>query len=91
MRYLIFSASLFYLVTSCGGGCDNSTPDGAADCACGFSEEYKAAYDAKDEAKMKEIDTKMQTWEEEVEKHMAAGDYTENDVEAALMKKNCNM
>ena len=91
MRYLIFSASLVYLLASCGASCDTSTPEGAADCACGYGDEYKAAFDSKDEAKMKEIDTKMQTWENEVEKHMEAGDYTENEVEAALMSKNCNM
>lgn len=91
MKRLFFAVPLFYAMASCGGACDNSTAEGAADCGCGYADEYKAAFDAKDEAKMKEIDTKMSAWEDEVEKHMEAGDYTENDVEAALEKKNCDM
>lgn len=91
MKYL-FIAIPFLAFTSCGGGaCDNSTPEGAAECACGYADEYKAAFDSKDEAKMAEIDTKMQAWETEVEKNMEAGTYTENDVEAALKAKNCDM
>lgn len=93
MKRLFYLGAMTLLVASCSGekACDYSTPDGAAECACGFTEEYKAAFDAHDEAKMKEIDSKMSTWETEVEKHMEAGDYTENDVEAALGKKGCEM
>jgi len=91
MKYL-FIAIPFLAFTSCGGGaCDNSTPEGAADCACGYSDEFKAANESKDEAKMAELETKMQAWVTEVEKNMESGKYTENDVEAALKAKNCDM
>jgi hypothetical protein len=86
-------AALGLMLTSCGGGgsCDMKTAEGAADCGCGYSEEYKKAEEAGDEAKMKELDTKMDTWENDVEKEMEAGTYTENDVEAALEAKGCDL
>jgi hypothetical protein len=92
MKKLWIAIPVALALASCGGAaCDNSTPEGAADCACGYSEEYKKAFDSKDEAKMKEIDTKMQAWETEVEANMESGKYTENDVEAALEAKHCEM
>lgn len=92
MKKLFIAISVALALASCGGAaCDNSTPEGVADCGCGYAEEYKQAFDAKDEAKMKEIDTKMETWENEVEANMEAGKYTEDEVEAAMMKKGCDM
>jgi hypothetical protein len=92
MKKLWIAIPVALALASCGGAaCDNSTPEGAADCACGYADEYKKAFDAKDEAKMKEVDTKMQAWETEVEANMEAGKYTENDVEAALVAKNCDL
>ena len=91
MKKLFIIGTLFFAVASCGGSCDTSTPEAAADCACGYGDEYKKASESNDEAAMKDLDTKMSAWEDEVEKHMEAGDYTENDVEAALAAKNCEM
>lgn len=92
MKKLFLIVPTFALLASCGGAsCDNSTPDGAADCACGYSTEYFKAFEAKDEAKMEEIDKQMEAWEDEVEKNIESGKYSENDVEAALEKKNCDI
>ena len=91
MKYL-FIAIPFLAFTSCGGGaCDNSTPEGAADCACGYMDELKAIGETQDQAKLEEIEPKIKAWEGEVEKNIDAGKYTENDLEAALKAKNCNM
>ena len=63
MKKLFIIGTLFFAVTSCGGGCDTSTAEGAAQCGCEYTTEFMNALSANDEAKMKEIETKMSTWE----------------------------
>lgn len=79
------------MFSSCGGGsCDASTADGAADCMCSMMKEYDSVKDDKDKAK--ELDEKFDKLEEEVEKNIEAGKYSENDVEAAMEKNSdCKM
>lgn len=74
------------LMTSCGGGeaaeaCDYSTAEGVAECYCQLESAYDAAKEADDDAKKKELKAKKEEMEQEAEKHMDAGDYTENEIE----------
>jgi hypothetical protein len=91
MKKILLILPLATFLFSCGGGCDTSSADGAADCACNSAQDYYEAFEAKDEDKMKDIDGQMQSWENEVEGHIDKGDYSENDVEAALRKRDCKM
>lgn len=80
-------AALF--ITSCGGGeeagaCDYSTAEGVAKCYCELESAYDAAKEAGDDAKKKELKAKKEEMEQAAEKHMDAGDYTENDIEKII-------
>lgn len=86
-KLFITIPALALFLASCGGKCDVSTAEGAAECYCSLTEEYIAAKDAEDEDKLKEIDEKMDKMQDEAEKHIEAGDYSENDVEKLL--KDC--
>jgi len=89
MKKLFLTLPLAVFLMSCGGGCDNSTADGAADCYCDLMSEMKEADEAHDDEAMSEIDERGEKWEDEIESHMEAGDYTENDLESAMRDKNC--
>ena len=86
MKKLFLTLSAAALLFSCGNSnsCDTSTAIGAADCGCSYADEYYAAEEAGDDLKQEEMDEKLDKWSEEVEAHMDAGDYTENEVEAAF-------
>lgn len=54
---------------------------------CDMMKEYESVKD--DEAKAKELDEKFDKFEDEVEKNIKDGKYSENDVEKALRDKKC--
>ena len=91
-KLLLIAPAFCFLLASCSGesseACDPSTAEGAAKCYCELDAEKDAAKEANDDAKKDEIRTKMKKFEEEAEKHMEAGDYTENEVEA-IINKTC--
>jgi hypothetical protein len=90
MKKLLFTIPAFcLLLNSCSGAsCDPSTAEGAAKCYCELQAEYDAAKEAKDDAKKDELKKKKREFEEAAEKHMEAGDYTENEVEE-IINKTC--
>ena len=73
--------ALFFV--SC-GGCNTSTAEGAADCMCNYLKEGSEALADGDKDKLEELGKKVQDLEEEVDKHVEAGDYTEDDLQAAV-------
>jgi xylose isomerase len=81
----VLAAALMF--NSCGGGCDASTAEGAAQCMCDMMKEYESVKDDKDKAK--ELDEKFDKFEEEVEKNIKDGKYSEDDVEKAIRDKKC--
>lgn len=87
MKKLLFTIpAICLMLSSCGGGdaCDPSTAEGAAKCYCELEAEYDAAKEAKDDTKKDELKKKKKEFMETAEKHMEAGDYTENDVEKII-------
>ena len=87
MKKLIYALPLFvFLFASC-GGCDTSTAKGAGNCYCDLSDQMYDAELEGDEEWADEIDVKGEKWEDEVEAHIEAGDYSEEEVEAEM---DCN-
>lgn len=93
MKKTFFTLAILSLIfTSCEEfECDTTTAEGAADCACYLHDQQ--ALDVTKEDKSLSDDTKagMQQWKDEVEKHLEAGDYTENELEAQLEEKGCDI
>ncbi len=89
--FLAVPVAALLMFSSCGGGgCDASTADGAANCMCTMMKEYESVKDDKDKAK--ELDEKFDKLEDEVEKNIKDGKYSEDDVEAAMAKNSdCKM
>lgn len=81
MKKLFLILPLAAFLMSCGGGCDNSSAEGAVDCYCDIMADMEAAED--DEAR-KAIDERGEKWEDEIEGHWDAGDYSEEDMEKAI-------
>lgn len=84
---IVLPVAIALTLSSCGGGCDASTADGAATCMCDMMAEYEKVKDDKDKAK--ELDEKFDKFEEEVEKNIEDGKYSEDDVKKALEEKKC--
>lgn len=93
MKNILISCSLFALIlTSCEEQvCDTSTVEGAADCACYLSTQQTLDLTNEDKSLSDDVKAGMQKWEEEVEKHIEAGDYTENELEALMEEKGCEL
>jgi hypothetical protein len=80
------------LLTSCEEYvCDTSTVEGAADCGCYLYDQQTLDLTKEDKSLSDDTKAGMSKWEEEVEKHIEAGDYTENELEALLEEKGCNL
>ena len=78
------------MLTSCEEHvCDTSTVEGAADCACYLYDQQTLDLTKDDKSLSDDVKAGMQKWEEEVEKHIEAGDYTENELEALLEDRGC--
>lgn len=77
----------FALICSCSQDCDNSTAEGAVDCFCDLTAEMEAAEAEGDEERSKEIDERGNAWQEEVDKHIEAGDYTKDDMEKVISER----
>ena len=91
MKKLIIALPLLtFFFFSCGGGCDTSTPEAAADCYCELIAEKEEADAAGDEEAMKDIDARGEAWEDEIEEHIDAGDYTEIELSMAMIGAGCN-
>lgn len=69
--------------------CDTTTVEGAADCACYLYDQQTLDLTKDDKSLSDDVKAGMDKWEEEVEKHIEAGDYTENELEALLEEKGC--
>lgn len=71
--------------------CDTSTLEGAADCACYLYDQETLNVTKEDKSLADDIKAGYSKWEEEVEKHIEAGDYTENELEELLKERGCNI
>jgi hypothetical protein len=90
MKKILYIIPFFTLAfASCGGGCNNSTAEGAADCFCGLIEEQKQAEEDKDEDALSAIDDRGEAWEDEVDVHIENGDYTATEFGAAMLEAGC--
>lgn len=83
MKKILFVLPLAFYLTSC-GGCNTSSAEGAADCACDYTKEIVKSMKAGDLDQVQEISKKMESLKKEVDEHIEAGDYSENDVESAM-------
>ena len=84
MKKLFFAIPVFlFFLASCGGGCNTSTVEGANDCMCNYMIEYTDALKDGDFEKMSEVEAKVEALKEEVDAHVEAGDYTEEELEEA--------
>ncbi len=86
MKKLLFTipAICLFLASCSGESCDPSTAEGAAKCYCELDAELDAAKEAGDDEKKGKLKDEMKAFKKEAEKHMEAGDYSENDVEKII-------
>ena len=89
MKKIILVLGVAAMITSCGGGCDTSSAEGAADCWCGYMDEMVVAIGDKDADALKDIEERMEKSKEEIDGHIEAGDYSEDELEAKLGERNC--
>ncbi|MBN4073007.1 hypothetical protein JYT74_03090 [Crocinitomix catalasitica] len=89
MKKVIFILAIGTLLTSCGGGCDTSTVEGAADCWCSLIDEMVVAEADGDATAQADIEGRRDKAKDEIETHLDAGDYTENALEEILKDRNC--
>lgn len=90
MKYLIILVAAPLIMSSC-STCDTSTAEGAGDCYCDLYEEHldiEARQGDQDQAR-EELDERGEKWEDEVEAHIEAGDYTKDAVEQAMEDAGC--
>lgn len=90
MKRIFLLASIAMVITSC-GGCDSSTAEGAVDCICDKTDEVDAAIATGDLARMAEISEEMDELKEEIDAHIEAGDYTENEIEKEIAESGCEI
>ena len=85
MKRILFVLPLALYLASC-GGCNTSSAEGAADCACDYTKDMVKAMKDGDLDQLEAITKKMESLKEEVDGHVEAGDYSENDLESAMGK-----
>ena len=82
---VIATTSLF---TSCMGGCDTSTAEGAANCLCELTDQ-SVILDQTDEVAAKELSDKIIKTNKEIEKAIDAGNYTAEELKTLASERGC--
>ena len=82
-KVMAFASTLLFL-SSCSRNCDTSTPETTAKCMCKLMKEFDEVRE--DDEKTNELNDKIDLLEAEVEKNIKAGKYTEEEIDAALLK-----
>ena len=86
---IAYSIALFLILSlsACKKKCDPSTAEGAAQCECRISKEFlEALKDLNDTKRIERISEEFDYLEEEKERHIMKGDYTERDVGIEIEK-----
>ena len=81
----IISTALF---TSCTGGCNTSTVEGASQCLCDLIDE-SVLIDVNDEAKMNEVLEKSEKINKEIRQAIADGKYTTEELATLAGERGC--
>jgi hypothetical protein len=90
MKKIMLVCAIGAILSSCGAECDTSTAEGAANCWCDLMDEAAVAAGSGDAVSIADVEERMEKAENEIEGHLEAGDYTENELEALLEEKNCD-
>lgn len=89
MKKLLVAATVAtLLLSSCSGGCDTSTAEGAANCLCELTDESMIV-DQADEAKAKEFSDKIIKVNTEIKDAIEAGNYTKEELAGIAGERGC--
>lgn len=84
---LLFAFAFGGVLQSCGGGCDTSTPDGAAACICDFTAETEGM--EPDDEGAEELTERIFKTMGEIKKEIDKGSYTDEEFTKALEAADC--
>ena len=76
------------LLSSCSGGCDTSTAEGAANCLCELTDE-SVILDQTDDAKAKELSDKIIKINKEIKEAIEADKYTKDELAGIAGERGC--
>jgi len=87
-KLLIVAIVATAFLSSCSGGCDTSTAEGAANCLCELTDESVILDQTDDEAAQKLSDKIVKT-NKEIKEAIDAGNYTKEQLAAIAGERGC--